>query len=88
MIVPLNDIQQAGTAIKNTLEDGMIPVFDACGIEITQTVDSEMIVYCANLKKAKQNYKFTTLCDISQDTCIIKLLSLNEEFASTDLVDK
>lgn len=88
MIAPVQDIQEAKIAATACLKEGIIPVFEASGIEATRN-DSEMVLYCENLKQLEDKYKFTNdnLAEeglhIQQNSVsVIKLQSMKEEFAS------
>ena len=97
MIAPVQDIKEARVSATESLKDGLIPVFEAEGIEVARNTDSEVIVYCENLKQVQDIYKFTNKCNDSEikeelvveknSLCIIKLPSMNEDFASKDLLE-
>lgn len=97
MIAPGVDVLEAASFATECFDKGLIPVFEACGIEVTRSNESEMIAYCENLKqmtvhrrfsKSSDNQKNETLCIQNNSSCIIKLQNLNEEFASTNIMDK
>ena len=95
MIAPVEDIQEARRASVASLKEELVPVFEASGIEVTRD-DSEMVLYCENLKQVEDKHKFTNnnLTDdngayIQQNSVsVIKLQGISEEFATNNLLEE
>ena len=91
MVAPVQDIQDAKIAAKSSIKEGMIPVFEAAGIEVTRDNNSEMVLYCESLKATKDKFKFgaNEATDIQMQhnsACVIKVENTSQEFGTEDLL--
>lgn len=89
MIVPTEDVREAGVFAKECFEEDLIPVFEASSVEVTLSNNSKVIAYCEHLKKTPDKCKIGTKEE--KGLCIIKLSDssdcVHEEFACTNLVE-
>lgn len=86
MIAMIQDVEAAKVFAKETIEEDLIPVFQADEVDVTQNNESEMIVYCKKLQKSVVKYRVSPDFLNKKDICIVKLKDINEEFATCDLL--
>lgn len=89
MIAPIEDIREARKLSREYLKGDLIPVFEASEIDITRNNEFEMILYCGKLQRVEEQYKFDSaeVDSKKNNLCIIKLSEINEEFATSGILE-
>ena len=86
MVAPFEDIQKARGSVKTCLSDDSIPVFEASEIDVTRNNEFEMILYCGRLQSVKEDCILSTLDIDVKNLCIVRLLGIHEQFATSDIL--